>query len=216
MFKRINILVISTLFVLLGFSMVYAASLTTTYFGGNGQDGNMFEITALNTVTITSFDGNMDDGTDNWLIYYKVGTYSGFEQDESAWTLVGTAENVTSNGANIPTHIPIPINIAIPAGETYSFYVTTGGAGVGVGYTNGTTEHAVYVADVNIEIKEGTGNGYAFNSVYRPRVWNGTVNYATEGAIPTLNEWGVIIFSLIISGIAVFFLKRKEVMVEIG
>ena len=214
MLKRINIIIISTLFVLLGFSTAYADSLTTTYAGGNGHNGNMFEITAINTVTITSFDGNQDAGTDNWLIYYKTGTYTGFEHDESAWTLVGTATNVTSNGENIPTPIPIPVNIVIPASETYSFYVTTEGTtGEGVGYTDGTTEHAVYIADANIEIKEGTGNAYPFVSTFAPRVWNGTVNYDIEGTIPTLNEWGMIIFVLILTGIAAFFLRREKSMV---
>lgn len=207
--KKVYAFLFLSLFILLGFSIAQAASLTTTFAGGNGQDGNMFEISAINSVTIRSFDGNLD-GDDNYEIYYKVGTYTGFEDAPGAWTLIGTATNVISNGDGIATPIPIDINVTIPQGETYSFYITSDGIGEGVNYTDGTAEHLVYVSDANIEIREGLGVEYSFGDTYSPRVWNGTVYYdlITTASIPTMNEWGMIIFSLILAGSAVWYLRR--------
>src|SRR5262249_9697060 len=51
--------------------------LTTTFAGGNGQNGNMFNITALQNVTITHFDGHMASGTQDWTIYYRPGSFIG-------------------------------------------------------------------------------------------------------------------------------------------
>jgi hypothetical protein len=198
--------------ILSGFSMAQAASLTTTFAGGNRQDGNMFEISALKSVIIRSFDGNLDP-PDDYRIYYKTGTYTGFEDDPGAWTFVGTATNIISNGENIPTPIPIDIDVTIPGGQTYSFYLTTEGPNKGVHYTNGTTEHAVYVSDANIEIREGIGIEYPFGQTFSPRVWNGTVYYELAGPatpIPTVNEWGMIIFSLMLAGSAIWMIRRRR------
>ncbi|MDA8105925.1 MAG: IPTL-CTERM sorting domain-containing protein [Nitrospiraceae bacterium] len=211
------ILLIFALLFTFGATNASALSLTTTYAGGNGQDGNMFSITALNAVTITGFDGNLDPPSDNYRIYYKTGTYQGFEANPGAWTLVGTANNVTSAGANVPTHIPITVNVAIPAGQTYSFYITTDGTGSGVRYTDGSTEGAVYVQDSNIQILEGIGVEYPFGNggnFYTPRVWNGTVYYelgaATATAVPTLSEWGMIAFMAMAGLLSVYYLRRRK------
>ena len=75
-------------------------------------------------------------------------SYTGFENNPGAWTLLGTANGVVSNGFDVATPIPISVFLTIPTGQTYSFYLTTDGIdGSGVGYTNGTAEHAVYVSD---------------------------------------------------------------------
>ncbi len=149
-------------------------NIVTTYAGGNGQSGNMFDVVALSNINVLSFDGNLDVGTHTVEIYYKVGTHVGFEGTSSAWTLIGSTP-VTSVAADAPTAIPLPFNVSIPAGQTYAFYVTTTLSGIG--YTNGTTLGAVYVQDAHTQVLEGVGVAYPFGSVYSPRVWNGTVYY---------------------------------------
>src|SRR5690606_31956208 len=94
-------------------------NITTIFTGGNQFAGNMFDITASGgeDIQIESFDINMDPGSGLISVYYKSGSYIGFESDASAWTLLG-AETVTSMGTNNPT----PLNVGgltIPAGETY-------------------------------------------------------------------------------------------------
>ncbi len=149
-------------------------NIVTTYIGGNAQSGNMFDITALSNINVLSFAGNFNPASYTVEVYYKVGTHVGFEGTSSAWTLIGSTP-VTSVAASVPTAIPLPINVSIPAGQTYAFYVTvTSGSLI---YTNGTTLGAVYVQDANLQVLEGVGLGYPFGGTFSPRVWNGTVYY---------------------------------------
>lgn len=154
----------------------------TTLATDNNQDGIMFDINALNTVTIDEFETHFDPDTyDEIRIYYKVGTHVGFENTAGAWTLVGTEPNFTSSGIGTADLIPIPVNIIIPAGQTYAFYITTDGAQCCTKYTNGTGVGNVHTADGNIEILEGTGKDALFGTNYQPRIFNGTVHYSVGG-----------------------------------
>lgn len=191
----------------------YPASLTTTFSSNNSMNGNMFEINAINSVIIKSFDGNLQPPSQNMLIYYRPGSYTGFELSSAGWTLVGTANGVVSNGDDVATPIPIPVNVTIPAGQTYSFYITTDGSGPNgrINYTDGTTEHAVYVSDSNIQILEGIGVEYPFADTFVPRIWNGTVHYDLPSvAVPTMNEWGMIIFICLAGLGSIYYLQRQR------
>ncbi|MBK8465224.1 MAG: proprotein convertase P-domain-containing protein [Chloracidobacterium sp.] len=160
-----------------------SGNVTTTYTGDRANNGNMFDITAINSITIDSFDENLQNN-EPLAIYYKAGTHVGFENDPGAWTLAGTYTGVVSNGSGNPTAVPIPVNVTIPAGETYAFYITyTTGQGSMV-YSAGTTIGAVYASDANIQVKEGTGKTYPFADSFAPRVFNGTVYYTA--LCPTL------------------------------
>lgn len=150
-------------------------STASTYAGGNGYDGNMFDITSNNDITINGFSGNIN-GTGFMKIYYHMGTYVGTEANASAWTFVDSV-NVTSAGAGIPTYIPITCNILVPAGSTVAIYITGTQTGADVNYTNGTAVGNVFMTDGVIAIKEGQGQPYGFNVGITPRIWNGTVHY---------------------------------------
>lgn len=153
-----------------------SGSLQTTFAGGNGSNGNMFDIVALNNVTITSFDANLDGGDNIVHIYYKTGTYVGSETNASAWTLIGTT-TVTSGGNGSGTPVPIAVNISIPSGQTFAFYVHSE---LGNAYTNGSSAGSIYVQDANIQILEGCGKGAPLftGGTYTPRVFNGIVHYS--------------------------------------
>jgi hypothetical protein len=156
-------------------------SLTTTFDGGNGQAGNMFDVTAINDLTIDSFDVSMDDGTtDTVEVYVKAGTWAGFEQDAAAWTLLGTVADVTSAGDNLPTPLNQTFGYDVMAGETVAFYVTLTTT-TNITYTNGTTVGALFVSDANMEVFEGTGNVYPFANTFQPRNFNGNIVYSVGG-----------------------------------
>jgi hypothetical protein len=80
-------------------------NLPLPYNTNNAQRGIMFDITALNNITINCFEVNLAAGTTNVEIYYKVGTHVGFTVTPGAWTLIGTAVGVPSAGNNVPTAI---------------------------------------------------------------------------------------------------------------
>ncbi len=153
-------------------------NLVTVYAQNNAQRGIMFDITAINCVDIKCFDVNMDVGTSNIEIYTKTGSHVGFETTPGAWTLVGTAFNVTGAGINIPTAVPIAVNVNIAAGGTQAFYITrTTPAGPTVYYTNGVALSSVYASDANMNVLEGTGKDYPFGASFQPRRFNGTIFY---------------------------------------
>jgi len=147
---------------------------TTTFAGGNGFDGNMFDITAINTVTIDSFAANFNVGAGMAEIWYRPGTHVGFTTSNVGWTLAGTAPyNSTGNGAP-GTSINVFVNVTIPAGQTYAFYVH---GSLGITYSNGTAVGNIYAQDANIMFMEGYGGAY-FALGNFPRVFNGRIMYS--------------------------------------
>jgi hypothetical protein len=152
-----------------------AEMLLTTFADNNGSTGAMFDVRALNRVEIRSFDGNLPAGTRIMEIYYRPGPYLGHETNASSWTLLGNV-SVVSSGVGVPTPIPIDVQVVIPAGETYAFYVT-GITGTALRYTTGTAVGAVYASDGNIEFLQGIGKSYPFGSTFTPRIFNGNIHY---------------------------------------
>lgn len=97
------------------FACASGNNLICPYNTNNAQRGIMFDITALNNITINCFDVNMAAGTTQTEIYYKLGTHVGFTTTPGAWTLLGSA-STTSAGVNVPTAINVPVNVTVPAG----------------------------------------------------------------------------------------------------
>lgn len=157
---------------------------------GNNQRGNMFDIVATNAVTILSFDAS-PMGNTTIEIYYKVGTWNGFANTPAAWTFIGSAPVPYTGGFST---VPVDVNITIPAGQTYAFYVTSNTSAVSLNYSNGTNVGNVYSSDANITFLEGGGMDYPFTQntgvVYQPRVWNGNIHYALANQPGSTLTWG--------------------------
>lgn len=152
-------------------------NLVLPYNQNNGQRGIMFDITALSNITISCFDVNMATGTTGVSIYYKIGTHVGFTVTPGAWTLIGTT-NVAGNGVNIPTYVPINVNVSVTAGCTVAFYITrTTANGAIINYTNGTAVGFVFASNADMQVKDGTGKDYPFGASFTPRRFNGTIYY---------------------------------------
>jgi hypothetical protein len=157
-----------------------AAMFTTTFANNNGASGNMFAITALNTITVTNFDVNSTAVTSNWSVYYRPDNYAlvpGANSSIAGWTLLGTATGVVGAGAGIPTPVPVFFSVTIPAGQTYSFH-TVSSAG-GAEYTNGTLLDNVYSSNADLQFREGHGCTGAGSCPNVPRVFNGNIYYSS-------------------------------------
>jgi hypothetical protein len=167
-------------------SLAAQSPLTTTFAGGNGQAGNMFDIVATNPagVNIDYFDVNLDPGTWDMEIYKLTipGPYAASVNTAADWTLVGSATGVVSAAGGVPTQCPIPVCEYIPQGATQSFYVTVTN-GTSINYTNGTATGALFASNGDLEFYEGAGLAYAFTANFNPRVWNGNIHY-TVGPNP--------------------------------
>ncbi|GEM_PF-1455690 len=163
-------------------------SLGSTWQGGNGLSGAMFDITCLNTagITITAFDfNNLTTGPANLEIYYVTNktSYVGKEANPGAWTLLGTQTSAPTN----PQGEPTPINIgglSIPPNQTVGIYVTRTDGGL-IRYTNGPLGS---YSDANLRWENrGFGLNYPFGSGFTNRVFNGSVHYRVDvgGILPT-------------------------------
>ena len=159
-------------------------SLPTTLAGGNGQNGNMFDLvnTSANTINIYGFEGRWA-GTADFEIYAITGggSYVGNEATPGAWTLVGSVSGAQGCAPDA-AFIPMIVGIDIPAGATQGFYVTRTDGGI-VDYTNGTTAGAVFASDSNLQFLEGTGNAYPFGATFTPRVFNGSILYSVGAGL---------------------------------
>lgn len=150
--------------------------ITTLFAGGNQFNGNMFDVNILNNIIINDFAVHSDAATYNYEVYYKTGTWVGYDANPSAWTLVGSANNIVGNGSGVPTLLNLNLSLPLTAGQTYAFYITnTAGT---MYYTDGTAVGNVYTSNADMQILEGWGGGYPFTSPNTPRVWNGTIYYS--------------------------------------
>ena len=188
-------------------------SLTTGYKWESGWCAGIFiDLTPTTTLTVTSFDvyfrGTLNR---NVTVYYKSGTYSGFESTPGAWTSLGTV-NVTPLGDGNAT----PVNlggITIPAGETYAFYfwdnLGTGGEdGGGLILGDPTT-----YSNANLQLRTTSYNcESAFQS---PTVdtfgWEGTVYYEIgDLAVPALETAGLIGLATLVLLLGWAFLRWRS------
>ena len=159
-----------------------ADSATTSLAGGNGSNGNMFNI--INTsgapLTITGFAQGPGSGNSSatgvpLVVYYTPGDYT--TQSAATWSQIASGNvNLTSSAATGY----LPVSVTIPAGATYGFYVgLTSGT---VQYTNGsgTAGSSPWFVHPKFTITEGLGGGYP-NPVNSPRCWNGQVFFGSAG-----------------------------------
>jgi len=157
-------------------------TLSTSFNENNGQAGVMFDLIAITDILINGFTMNLN-GTGYYTIYYKAGTYFGNETTPGVWTFIDSVQ-ITPNGMNIPTPVPINVNVSMNAGDTVGFYIT-GNTGSALYYTGTNTmppgsEQAVYSSNANLAIVIGKGVAFPFGpGLYTPRLMNGIVDYCT-------------------------------------
>ena len=155
----------------------------TSFTSGNGNDGNIFEITALQDFTLKKFYTNCN-GTGGWEVYYRNGSYTGHTSDIADWILLDSL-SITCNAADSPTEIPLPVYMDIDAGQTVSFYITGTVTGADINYFNGTTEGATYANYGAFVLREGLGVAYPLAGTNSPRVWSGSIDYCDQGFLAT-------------------------------
>lgn len=152
-----------------------ADSLVSTYAGGNGcGGGNMFDLTAINTINWRAVSVNTSAGAGtpiNCNVWYiPNGTYVGSETNGGAWTLLGNFTGISAGDGN-PTYVDFTgTDLLIPAGSTYGIYVE-----FPANYTNGSNTYA----NADLSIQTGVGLCGSFSGVNNPRSFNGAIHYGT-------------------------------------
>jgi hypothetical protein len=178
-------------------SAASAQSLSTGFTGNTvinstgANHGMMFNVTALNPggITIDSFAIHSREAAGVMLtvnVFTKPGTYVGFNNDPTAWTLAGTVQTVAA-GPGQPTPLPVG-GINIPANELQAIYINVETAGGGQRYYSVATMPPVEPANDDLRIHILTQSS-AVNALWgglnTPRGWNGTINYTAGGQVLT-------------------------------
>ena len=177
-------------------STITNANIATITGGTNGCGGGvMFNITPTVNITVDSFL-NLSNSTQTTTVtvYYKVGTFAGFETNSAAWTTLGTTTITTTSGSMAKINVGTGLNI--PSGSTYAIYI----ANMSNGYTDGSGPNQTYT-NADLTLFCGSGLCSVFGGNNNPRVFNGTVYYhkgsgcesarqavvATVKTLPTVN-----------------------------
>uniref|UniRef100_A0A7S2KW41 Uncharacterized protein n=1 Tax=Leptocylindrus danicus TaxID=163516 RepID=A0A7S2KW41_9STRA len=153
--------------------------LVTTFEGGNGANGNIFDLVALRYLAIREFDVHTDSQFSDVMVYSKSGSYIGYEYQESAWTFILETEVVGKGEGN---RTPLPANttvdVEIMPDESAAFCIILSS---GVSYTNGDYPgNQLFASNDHLKFYEGAGLGssYIGGSVYAYRIWNGAIRYS--------------------------------------
>lgn len=169
----------------------------TTFAGGNRQDGNIFDVFAKTGLVVTGFDCNVandSDGVAVIQIFYRMGSYLGFDMDSSGWSLLGTDTVTGVAPTGTPTPLNVPVNVPVAAGQTAAFYITISAntASDNLEYTNGPSAGSAATENSDIRILQGIGKQYPFGATFPAtgsgsRIFNGTVHYCLSPLLGTEN-----------------------------
>lgn len=143
-------------------------------FNGIQYSGSYFDIKAANEILIDSFwqhfaySGNYDV-----YIYYKSGTYSGFESNSSAWTMHQKI-SITSSGFGHMVGLKLTKPLNVPSGSLYGFYILVDGLASNkcITFKSGTLSFSN--ADLTVSAGSVSNNQFTGVSGYS---WDGRVFY---------------------------------------
>ncbi|MBT4338419.1 MAG: hypothetical protein HOD63_07510, partial [Bacteroidetes bacterium] len=139
--------------------------------------GNMFNMKALNDdLVIDSFGVliNAKKGIPVPIaVYYKYGTFTNYEKDSNAWTLVGL-DTMISRGQNEYTPVSFG-NIKVKEGEYVAIYISS----TNPDFLLYSTEGALSFSNSDLKISCGIMSYYPFDAYFeKQKTWNGIVYYS--------------------------------------
>jgi PKD repeat protein len=143
-------------------------------FNGIQHSGSYFDINASNELLIDSFwqhfaySGNYDI-----YVYYKSGTYSGYENTSTAWTLHQKV-SATSNGFGHMVGVKLSKALNIPAGNLFGFYILVDGLTTNKCVTFKAGSSTFSNADLTITSGVVSNNQFTGVSGYS---WDGKIFY---------------------------------------
>ena len=162
---------------LAGAQSLSTKEIKTTFAGGNGSTGNMFDIQTIHGITVHALDLHVIDvGSIVVEVWTKSGSFIGADKDQSAWSRHVEA-TINGNGRGKKTFLDIG-ELRIEAGELYSFYVTA--TGQGLRYTNGIGIGNIVASNNDLIVYEGIGKETTFGHTFNDRIWNGALYYSVE------------------------------------
>ncbi len=158
-------------------------SLLSSATGANEQNGVMFDLVGVEGATIKGFTVDVNQNNTDFEIYYRTGSYVGFEDNAIGWTLLGSSSGV---GMGTGVNTGVELDLVILPGQTLGFYVTCTGVSQFLGYATGTVVGTTLASNGYLTMNSGVGKVYPFGTTYTPRDFIGAVLYEP---IPTDIVW---------------------------
>jgi hypothetical protein len=180
--------------------------------GGNSNHGEVFQIGALNALTITDFGINApNDGVpDEYAsvaIYEDVGAVNAATSGSGIWTQIASGGSFTSSGFDVPTELPVALNVPIAAGSTDTFLIMVSGPfDYALDYSNGGSVGDVMASNTDLNILQGWGEASDFTA-YDPREANVSVDY-TASSSPVPEPASLAVLGVAMAGLG--FTRRRS------
>lgn len=145
----------------------------------NGYSGNVFNVVALQPLTITGIAAALyQTGTAYYHVYKRPGSCIGYNNTASGWIHVDSAQVTKTTTNDTVMQIPMTFSIAMNAGDTVGLYVgLPTNTPLGHHYQTGVTLNAVFHQDANIQMLEGYGSSAFFTANNYPRDFGGYLIY---------------------------------------
>lgn len=147
----------------------FSTGMGGTFWLGNVQSGNMFDLTAVKALVIDSFALNVNNySTLQVNVYVKSGSYAGYQTNATAWTLIKTINGVKARGLGNPTTVSMD-GFLMPAGS-YGIYVQVS---EGILFHSGGQSHS----GTELKLKGGDAISGSFGTVVSNYTWSGHIYY---------------------------------------
>ncbi len=152
--------------------------LVTTFLNGNGSYGIQFDIIALKSIRIVTFDIHTKSKESIVVeVYTKQDTHKNHEQKANDWSLIC---QTSIRGRGLMERTPIPSSsfssIQIMPNMRQAFYITM--RTPDLRYSNGDPSETKTAFNDHLQVLDGSGIGsYPFGKVYPQRMFNGVIKY---------------------------------------
>jgi len=156
-------------------NLFFENSLFTTSTTTTNYNGIMFDIVALDTITIDSLMIKINTiGQQGVVAYKRMGSHFGYESNSSAWTPWGIDTVLVNNVGDLKT-LDYSDELLYP-NDTFAVYLHMQSSGSKLSYQNAGANSLTF-SNNQLEIASGSGISYTYGSTYYPRNFSGKIFY---------------------------------------
>lgn len=149
-------------------------SLATSTLTTINWNGVMFDIVALDTITLDSLSSKLNTlGLQTVVAYSRIGSHVGYEMNAGAWTLWGNAATMVGTAGDFYS-LDYPDKILYP-NDTLGVYLHLQNGSSTLGYL--PSGSPLVYSNNKLQILGGSGVTHTFGATYSPRNWSGEVFY---------------------------------------
>lgn len=155
-------------------NLYFDESLATSTTTTTNWNGIMFDIVALDTLTIDSLSTKLNTlGLQTVVAYSRLGSHVGYEINAGAWTLWGNT-STTVNTIGTFYNLDYPDKILYP-NDTLGVYLHLQNSSADLSYRS--TGSSLVYSNSELQILSGSGISHTFGNTFTPRNWSGEVFY---------------------------------------